>query len=841
MAPFVFCKQRECEMQLVYTVQNKALSDNRTSAHWNGGATVLSFKEGGVELKDALKHVRKPSLLRTRGEEDERSRSRTRNVMECPEHSQPEPKNPPKLWTDDAAPHMLDVPMNARYVFGIVASVDDKNGEVPSDMHIGGGNVTEQWWIDVFTGKLASPTDENKQWLRQLAALGDSKLATVLFNASVCTCDTEIVQLNAVTWRDDPADSFTHDMTQRMNLQHAINEARSIIQNRYVPSEWARRVVVERQEGAADDETCVITPERYQHPAVVAHDANWFMNESRLYERVDGSKPALDLEYVWKRYGQFMASLGPRLSRVGEEPETDPNVYGTRAYQSGNYHINSLLKLARFTYGGPYTVGSRSALGPYWAQLKVEGLYASSVRAGEDPYANPASRNIFTHVDKVSRYPPDDERYACSLYTLMYHLYENPDCVGSSNPQNNPYAQTHEQWTANHTLAMVYLRNVYRVELKSQLNSDVNRVKFGELSAPADSHAQMRYEAAQLVSGHPPMAANGDRRETSPLFVMHKLLKAMYVAPRLEREIQVVRGEANFDFLCDGTADPEAPSPNMLKRDTAFQAKNLRVGQRFVAQGFTSTSMNPPYHYLLKQSTETDTEFDYVYDNGSGDVPLTGGQTFYGTTKHGGKDIPCCLHLFTLAKGMPVLPMFLSGAPDQDRPWLDKRFADEMELLLPPNCEMEFLGTTFVLRHHSSEASYMDTDFLNDTPEWKADSATHEPSDADKIDWRTSERVIAYCWFVRYRGVPRGGWLSNPGTASGEVADAIQRSEADVTADAGEYTDDEDLDWGVGTASPRTHLREHLHNKDTDHMKKFQERYGALYKKKVFADVRWPD
>ena len=101
--------------------------------------------------------------------------------------------------------------------------------------------------------------------------------------------------------------------------------------------------------------------------------------------------------------------------------------------------------------------------------------------------------------------------------------------------------------------------------------------------------------------------------------------------------------------------------------------------------------------------------------------------------------------------------------------------------------------------------------------------------------------MIAYCWFVRYRGVPRGGWLSNPGTASGEVADAIQRSEADVTADAGEYTDDEDLDWGVGTASPRTHLREHLHNKDTDHMKKFQERYGALYKKKVFADVRWPD
>ena len=104
---------------------------------------------------------------------------------------------------------MLDVPMNARYVFGIVASVDDKNGEVPSDMHIGGGNVTEQWWIDVFTGKLASPTDENKQWLRQLAALGDSKLATVLFNASVCTCDTEIVQLNAVTWRGRPS-RFLH-------------------------------------------------------------------------------------------------------------------------------------------------------------------------------------------------------------------------------------------------------------------------------------------------------------------------------------------------------------------------------------------------------------------------------------------------------------------------------------------------------------------------------------------------------------------------------------------------------------------------------------------------------
>lgn len=863
MAPFVFLKQRECEMQLVYTVQNKALGDHRTSAHWDKEAAVLNFTDGGVKVDDALEHVRTPSLLRTRAEEFQRSQTRARHVMACPEASvvTGAAGQRPLLWTDGAAPHMLDVPTSALYAFGIVANLDDNSGTVPANAVAPGNPASEADWSK-WLGKTLSAyqmSDEDALALKTLEATGERKLAAVLFQSSVCTCDTEAIQQNAASWRENPERAFASDLTLPLNVKAAIVAARKVIQRRYVPSAWARRAVVESPEGVAGDEHCVITPERYQHPAIFAHSENWQMNDHGIYERVDNSKPALDFEYVVRRYNPFMRSLGPRLRSVEEEAPDAQHFFGTREYQGGSYwKINALLKLARHSLDGRYFPSSRSALGPYWAKLQVEGLYASSIPAArESRYKNHAVMpNRAT--DSVEQYPKEDEHYACSLYTLMYHLYENPDWVGSTraenDPQKNPYAQTYEQWTANHTLAMVYLRNVYKVRNTKDLNLDVERVRFGEsswreldnsLATFLQGDLARRQEAANLIVGQTPMPyTDFEQVKKSPIFMMHKLLKTLYMAPRLEREIQVVRSEANFDFLCDGYDDPGMDNANMLKRTAAFQTKNLRVGQRFVSQAFTSTSMVSPHYYLLKQSTETDEAFEALYDT-DGELNHTMADAFYGSTKHGGKDIPCCLHLFTLAKGMPILPMFLTGkVAGETREWLDSKYEDEEEILLPPNCEMEFLGTTFVFRHHQSEKEFMDPASIKNVPDNAQrpfDTSDPSPTNNQKKEWRTSERVIAYCWFVRYRGVPRGGWLLNDPTPPETGADAIRTSEANLGADAGEYTDDEDLDWGVGTLSPRAHLREHLHEKDEAHKKRFEERYGRLNEHQVFEGVVWPD
>lgn len=852
MAPFVFLKQRECEMQLVYTVQNKALADSHTSAHWQDGVTELKFKIGGAEFPDALKHIRKPSLLRTRKEEAQQLENRSAHVgdrwaedaVDCPEGEVPMPAvAPDALWDDDDAPHMLDVPMRARYAFGIVASVDDNSGRLLADMQMVGERLTDADWTGWLSAALARVAErrartsgdgrdalheEDAAWLQALAAAGDRKLATVLFQSSVCTCDTETVAQNDASWRENPERAFVTPVYGPAEIGAAVEAARTIIKRRYVPNAWARRVVLTPQQGT---NYCAITPERYQHPAILVHSEYWAMNDSRSYVRVEDGKPALDFAYVRTRYDAFMASLGS-LQEKAEGDDADDLVYGTKEYQSQGYtRINALLKLGPFARG-TVAPSSRSALGAFWAGLKVSGLYLSNTAMSGNRYAHHVTPPGDPPRDSVLRYPEDNEFHECSLYTLMYHLYENPDCVGAGTaPVTNPYAKTYEQWTANHTLAMAYLRNVYKGVGFRDLSRDTDRI---ELGMPGVNAEAKRNQAAALIAGAPPMPyIEDDRAPKSPLFIMHKLLKALYFAPRLEREIQVTRGDRGFDFFCDGVTNPDGANANMLKKGAPFQANSLRVGQRFVAQGFTSTSMVAPFAYLMKQSTENESDVETLYDV---DPPESAASSaFYDSVKRGGKQIPCCLHLFTLAKGMPILPMFLHG---DDRPWLDKDYEHEAEVLLPPNCEMEFLGTTFVPRHHPSEYGCMDLSCLNARPPNEDGTSG---SGVDQAEWRMDERVIAYCWFVRYRGVPRGGGLipaSEPIPAAGV---AIQTSEADPTADAGEYTDDEDLDWGVGTTSQRTHLREHLHNKDDAHLKRFQERYGTLEKQGVFANVQWPD
>lgn len=822
MAPFVFLKQRECEMQLVYTTQNKALADTRTSAHWENGASVLKFKVGGVELPDALKHVRKPSLLRTREEEEARLQAQRgwASAVDCPEGEVPTPEGPegePELWTDAAAPHMLDVPTNARYAFGIVASLDDNSGRLLAEMQMPGDRLSVTDWIS-WLGQTLSRNprpEEDAKWLEALAAAGDRKLAAVLFRSSVCTCDTEAVGQNDASWRQYPELAFAKELTSPVAVGAAIDAARKIIKRRYVPNAWARRVVVEPDEGAVGTGRCVITPERYQHPAILVQNEHWQMNDSRGYSRVENGKPALDFAYVRDRYDAFMGRLGSLQENTEGDDADEGLVYGTREYQNQGYmKTNALLKLGPFKESGNVAPSSRSALGDFWAKIQVSGLYAATHPAG-NRYAHHVVRGGEPVRDGVRRYSETHKFYTCSLYTLMYHLYENPDCVGVGTPGKNPYAETYEQWTANHTLAMAYLCNVYKGKKASELSEGTEQIEFGADGNP-DAFAK-RAEAHALIAGAAPMPyVDAERAAKSPLFVMHKLLKAVYFAPRLEREIQVARGDGGFDLFCDGMTFADHVNANMLKKGGPFQATNLRVGQRFVAQGFTSTSMVAPFAYLIKQPEEEPEDLEQLYQQDPKNSGLA--NVFFDTTSRGGKKIPCCLHLFTLAKGMPILPMFLHG--DGSRPWLDKEYEDEAEILLPPNCEMEFLGTTFVHRHHPTEYGYMDLTTLHARP----DNVNGAPvSVMDEADWRMDERVIAYCWFVRYRGVPR---------------DALHPTD---DADAGDYTDDEDLDWGIGTASPRAHLRKHLHYKDAEHMKRFQERYGTLNEQKVFDGVKWPD
>lgn len=746
-AYLVFAKQRECEMQQVYTSHNIALTKQRYRLDRGGWVEVVSAYGPGTR---DIQNVRKPLMIRQRYSEWQSRQKSATIALDAlrDEYNTDNDRRPATVDTADTAFMMLDAPFGALREMGreYIEANNAPNGTNP----------------DLYT-------DSDVLGFGKAAMLGRIAPPDVL-----SSCDM-------AAW----GGTATNDVAFNNELTLA----------------WIRKPVLLRDPNAAlppgvaelpaYDDRYAFSPSRYQHPAILCLPEMWTVQASGRHIRNPAQKLHYDHSYLRKAYYDFMHDL-KHILEVFKEDEAD--TFATSHYSGSGYEsTNALLRL------NDVMRKSYSALGKRWASHRIEKLFKANV-----------------NVDRlyVEPYRDTDRESSCRVYELAYHLYENPVGVGRDEPGNaerNPYATTLPQWMANHMQLTNQLAGIWEENgvdtatgsPKKLVEDATTRGLAIEQMGTWDATNTTAYatsfmdawkkDADQLAAQKTPMylssaQANGN---LTPLFTVHNLHKMFYSAPRLQREIQVCRGE-KFDFLCD------APETNANAKGAPFQAGTIKIGQRFITQSIVSTSVHDPYQYMYSSNGA-------YHQPGLAPGNANSGFWFPSGNNAYNKSAGCCLHLMTIAKGTPILPLYLceewdnpAAAPADLSEIGGPEVSNEAEIMLPPNCEFEFLGMVRVPRFHE------DDKFKDDANRAAA----------------MKETVSAFCWFVRWRGAPRGGFLPGqpggivqapPDLASAQVSGEVAMSKADAAPekDAGYYTDDEDLDWGVGGAADAQ--RAHLH------------------------------
>ena len=296
-------------------------------------------------------------------------------------------------------------------------------------------------------------------------------------------------------------------------------------------------------------------------------------------------------------------------------------------------------------------------------------------------------------------YAGDKERFAtCTLYDLGYWLYEHEPTIAPE----NPYAANIKQWMVNHAQFAVFASTIWQrypgnVKLgnptvdvhgittygDSAAGGVTQTVKNGlhtqvyDPTAPSPDPAK-KYLTDRVELLHP--CKGSGAQICNKVVKNHLMWKNFYAAPRLGREIQVIRGET-IDMVSS------YQQSNHVAMGAPFIPDEVRAGERFWTQSSLSVSRNAPYVFTGSNNLLS----------GSGHTMNNVMNAFY-RKELIDNGVGCCLHLITLAKGMPILPLYLSGASSGGA-----QIATEMEIVLPPNCEWEFLGATDVPRSHSDD------------------------------------------------------------------------------------------------------------------------------------------
>ena len=750
LAAFVYFKQREAEMQHVYALHNFPIAHDDCEAHWRPWSTsplkrcALTF--GADVPADAAALVRKPVVLRTRE----------------------------KTVSDYDHLHMYDfgfencTTANRMFkgLFSVADTLKDK-GLITADQDAAiraglPGDVGAQKVAIVYQAVI------NVLWKRPITKMRLTKPPpTAMFNEG--TADDDFKQTSPVNVPPSGCENVAW-----------VDYVKAWRDRRVIPRAWTRRPVRAPGKPAG---VYAWTPANRQHPAIYADSNQWTRkhpnhkhSDNRAVPKM-GSKMEEDTDYLRSVYGPFMESLSGDTQKLLQDPKKGQMVT-TDFSLGGSAEINPLMRLSNTT-GASY-----AARGERWAAMEIEKLVDANCQV----------------------YAGDKERFAtCTLYDLGYWLYEHEPTIAPE----NPYAANIKQWMVNHAQFAVFASTIWQrypgnVKLgnptvdvhgittygDSAAGGVTQTVKNGlhtqvyDPTAPSPDPAK-KYLTDRVELLHP--CKGSGAQICNKVVKNHLMWKNFYAAPRLGREIQVIRGET-IDMVSS------YQQSNHVAMGAPFIPDEVRAGERFLTQSSLSVSRNAPYVFTGSNNLLS----------GSGHTMNNVMNAFY-RKELIDNGVGCCLHLITLAKGMPILPLYLSGASSGGA-----QIATEMEIVLPPNCEWEFLGATDVPRSHSDDVFRQGV------------------SDAQKAQFK-SQTVTAHCWFVRWRGVPRGGFPSkqpgglgnknqstfasssihlggdvDPTKAADEKLRETDAQKMDASGGAQAYSDDEHLDWKAGAEAPAT-------------------------------------
>ena len=788
LAAFVYFKQREAEMEHVYALHNFPIAHEDCKAHWRPWSTpkekcALTF--GNDVPQTAAELVRRPVVLRTRQSGAEEAFGRL---------------------------HMYDFsdannPVANKMFTALIEKADELKDV---------GLITNDQDIAIRAGE----TDD----ARRKRAMVYQAVINLLWTRPITLYKTEVpatgqfdqgTQLPEFTQKKPVEVPSESDPATRW-----VDYVKAWTTRRIIPRAWTRRVVKATLKPGAPKGAYAWTPANRQHPANYVLADQWTRNHpvkampNKAALPAPGTKLDDDANYLRSVYGPFMESLSGQTQELLKETTKQSGPLVTTNFSvSGSASMNPPMRLSTST-GRSY-----AARGVRWAVMMVDRLVDANcaIYAGE-------------HAARAK----------CSLYDLCYWLYEHEPMLSA----DNPYAVNIKQWTVNNAQFAMYASTIWQnepgivdigkptVDVHGITNHGVGTVSLQiqntlhkstyDPTQPASTDLCKKYIQRSVHLLMPCPQALGNSKTCRQIQENHVLWKDFYAAPRLGREIQVIRGET-IDMVSSFKLT------NHVAAGAPFIPGQVRAGERFVTQSALSVSRNAPYVFTGATALLDGTGHTHSASSSSSSGIMHG---FYPVNR-ADQGNACCLHLITLAKGMPILPLYLSPASKGGA-----EIVKEMEIMLPPNCEWEFLGAT-------------------DVPRWHPDDVFKKSvTDAKKAEYK-AQTVTAHCWFVRWRGVPRGGFPSKqPGglgnknkstfassaihlgtndktVGQNEKAREQATQQADVLGGAQGYSDDEHLDWKAGATPPatqRTTLVRYLADLPNPTFDRPQSAYNEWYK-----------